>query len=470
MLLIFNETSMSEFITWKYTLSVWDAILPPFYLLFILLYAYTVKLRKINRYNEYKFYISGLSIKIAGGLFFAFIYLFHYDGGDTTEYFRSSLSLLNLAKVDFGKYFSIMLGHLTPENASLFGPKIGDCPYYSDYQSYAVVRFSSIFVFLAGKSYITTTILIAAFTFSGLWSLFRLLYYQFPKNKATSAFAVLFIPSTLFWGSGILKDSYTLMGTCLLFVSFYKMSVLHKNIFKNILIMLFAAYLLLSIKPYIFFALAASFILVLIYMNITLIKNKVLRITVVPVSIIIVLIIGINLLLKTGETIGGQYSSLENMLKKASINQYDLKQAYYGGNSFDIGSFEPTIAGVASKIPKAVIAGLFRPYIWESKNMVMFISGLENSIFLFLSLYVVFLSFFTWRKYGFKYMRQVLLSDVFIVFSLSFCFIFSFFIGISTANFGALVRYKIPLIPFFMASLFIIVQNFNIEKEEKKTS
>jgi len=98
----------------------------------------------------------------------------------------------------------------------------------------------------------------------------------------------------------------------------------------------------------------------------------------------------------------------------------------------------------------------------------MFISGLENSIFLFLSVYVVFLSFFTWRKHGFNYMQKILFSDSFIVFSIVFSFIFSFFIGLSTANFGALVRYKIPLIPFFMSTLFIIIQNFNIEKKNIK--
>jgi hypothetical protein len=361
-----------------------------------------------------------------------------------------------------------MFGHLTPENASLFGSKIGEAVYYSDFQSYATVRFSSIFVFLAGRSYITSTILIATFTFSGLWSLFRLLYNHFPNSKKSSAFAILFIPSTLFWGSGILKDSYTLMGTCLIFVSFYNILVLHKKPFKNILLLIFAAYILLSLKPYIFFAISGAFILVLVYRNLSIIKNKVIKTTIVPVTIILILMGGINLLLKMGETLGGQYSSLDNMLKKAAINQYDLKQSYYGRNSFDIGSFEPTISGVLSKTPPAVLAGLFRPYIWESRNPVMLISGLENSIFLFLSLYVIFLSFFTWRKHGFNYMQKIFFSDTFIVFSIAFSFIFSFFIGLSTANFGALVRYKIPLIPFFMSTLFIIIQNFNIEKENIK--
>jgi multisubunit Na+/H+ antiporter MnhE subunit len=83
-----------------------------------------------------------------------------------------------------------------------------------------------------------------------------------------------------------------------------------------------------------------------------------------------------------------------------------------------------------------------------------------------MTFYVLLLSILTWRKHGFIYMQKIVLSDSFIVFSLIFSFVFAFIIGITTANFGALVRYKIPLIPFFMASLFIIITNFNIEKDK----
>lgn len=449
-------------------LSIWDIILPPIYLFIIVSYAFIVKSQKVEKKPEYKYYTTGLLLKILGGLTFASIYLFYYGGGDTTLYFQSAESLLNLATTDFSKYFSIMLGHLTPENASLFGPEIGYNYYYRDFQSYSVVRFSSIFVFLAGRSYITSTILISAFTFIGPWSLFKLLYNKFSLNKKTIIFSVLLIPSCLFWGSGLLKDSYTLMATCLLLVSFYNIVILKRKVFKNILLMIFSSYILLSLKPYIFFAMIGAFIISLIHRNIAVIKNSILRTTVVPILILVIAIGGSMLMLKIGETIGGHYASLENMLEKAAINQQDLKQSYYGGNSFDIGTFEPTIPGIMSKMHLAILAGLYRPYLWDSRNPVMLISAMENSIFLFLTIYVILLSFLTWREHGWKYMQKILFSDSYIVFSISFSVIFAFFIGLTTANFGALVRYKIPLIPFFMTSLFFIVHNFNIERDKSK--
>ena len=51
-----------------------------------------------------------------------------------------------------------------------------------------------------------------------------------------------------------------------------------------------------------------------------------------------------------------------------------------------------------------------------------------------------------------------------------FCFIFAitfaFAVGISSYNFGTLVRYKIPFMPFYLSGLFIM-EGF-IEKKTKK--
>jgi hypothetical protein len=39
---------------------------------------------------------------------------------------------------------------------------------------------------------------------------------------------------------------------------------------------------------------------------------------------------------------------------------------------------------------------------------------------------------------------------------LVFSIVFAFAIGISTFNFGSLVRYKIPIYPFFLSMLFVL--------------
>ena len=52
------------------------------------------------------------------------------------------------------------------------------------------------------------------------------------------------------------------------------------------------------------------------------------------------------------------------------------------------------------------------------------------------------------------------------LFSIIFTLTFAFIVGLTTANFGALVRYKIPLLIFFVP--FLIFSILNIKKITKK--
>ena len=84
-----------------------------------------------------------------------------------------------------------------------------------------------------------------------------------------------------------------------------------------------------------------------------------------PAVIAAVWIFGSTIIVQLGDVIGGRYASFESMLETASIIQDDLRKEYYGGNRFDIGTFDPTIQGIIGKAPQTITAGLFRPFIWE---------------------------------------------------------------------------------------------------------
>ena len=143
--------------------------------------------------------------------------------------------------------------------------------------------------------------------------------------------------------------------------------------------------------------------------------------------------------------------AIGRMLETASVTQKDLKQDYYEGSSFDIGDFEPTVAGMATKVPAAMAVGLFRPYIWEARKLVIFISGLENLTYL---LTVVFLLF---RIFGnVKRFFRILNDHPILSFLLCYTLFFSIMVGLSTSNFGALVRFKIPFMSCYISLLLIL--------------
>jgi hypothetical protein len=52
-------------------------------------------------------------------------------------------------------------------------------------------------------------------------------------------------------------------------------------------------------------------------------------------------------------------------------------------------------------------------------------------------------------------------QDPTILFCLVFSLIFAFAVGVSTYNFGTLMRYKIPLMPFYCVGLVLILDYVN---------
>jgi hypothetical protein len=154
----------------------------------------------------------------------------------------------------------------------------------------------------------------------------------------------------------------------------------------------------------------------------------------------------------------GEYS-IENVLNKAVITNMDLKSEYYQGSSFDIGDFDPTVGGILSKMPIAINAALFRPYIWETYNMTMFMSGIENFFMLSFFVYLI-IKLRVYNLFRLMFRHRILFFTVY------FSIFFSFSVGLTTSNFGSLVRYKIPAIPFFLISLFIISSTYKELKHE----
>lgn len=447
-------------------LSIYDILLPPIYILVILIIANFIRRKKITKHKEYKYFIPGLLAKIVGGIFVVLIYSFYYYGGDTIAYFESSTALSNmLIEKSPLTYFSIVFGNLSTENYSLFDYTTGWPMYWRDPQSFSVVRFTSLLIFLGGRSFVVTTILVATITYSGIWQLFRLFQEDFQEIKKNMAISILFMPSVFFWGSGILKDSYTLCAVSWFIVCVVRIFIKKERIPFHVFALLFSIYVLISLKPYIFFAAFAGSSILLIHYSLKGTKNKVIRNLLVPVLIVLIMFGSVFGIQFFGSVIGGEYSSVDRMITKISVMQADLVQDYYGKNTFDIGKFEPTIPGILSKAPAAITAGVFRPFLWECRNPIMLISGIENTAIFFLFAYVIILSLIAFIRVGGQYMIKTTFDDPLVIFSIFFSISFAFFVGVSTANFGALVRYKIPLIPFLMCSFFIIIQKYNREKD-----
>jgi len=426
------------------------------------------KKKLIDTNPEYKYYTSGLFARIFVGIFFSIFYFYYYGGGDTNNYFIGGRAMYYLfhKSLDFFT-FAMTNGDRGMTVVCMFDYSKGSPPFYmmDDPQTFFVIRFITPLVFLSMVSYLTTTAFIAWFAFGGIWRLFLVFNSYFPKYQKELAFSILFFPSVLFWGSGIMKDTITMSAIGWYTYSVYMIFFKKEKIFKHIISLALAIFLIVSTKPFIIIALMPGSMIWLLFNNIKKIKNKVLRILLTPLLIAGFLSLGSLLMSSLSESMG-DYGSLDSVLEKAAVTQQDLLRVEaYGTHSYDIGVFEPTLAGVAPKIPAALMAGLFRPYLWDSGNFVMLISGLENAFLLFLVLYC-FLRVGIFKFFG------IIFSEPLLIFSFLFSLFFAFTVGLASANFGALVRYKIPLLPFFVATLYVTLKKvqeaYEIRKAEKE--
>jgi hypothetical protein len=277
----------------------------------------------------------------------------------------------------------------------------------------------------------------------------------FPKIYKQLAIPLLFIPSAAFWGSGILKDTFTFSAIGWFVYAFYCAFITKENVKKNILILLLSAWIIISIKPYIFIALLPGALIWFNFVRLKNIKSKFLRVLAMPFLLVVLGGGGVFIMSQLGSSLD-KYSSVDKALETAVVTQKDLKRIEYKGASFDIGDFDPSLAGIASKIPAAINAGLFRPFIWEARNPVMIISGIENLIFLGLTIRL----FFTLGLFGFF---KRIGENPLLIFSLVFALFFAFSVGLTTSNFGSLVRYKIPCEPFYLGMLYAL---FYLKKAE----
>lgn len=402
--------------------------------------------------NLKKHFRMGLAFKVFGGLSFALVYTYYYDyGGDTRVYFSSAQNLLNLAfrkpLIFFELFFNDSLGTLTEfDFKSLFRFELSSREFF-------VVKITSVLALFGLNSYFGTTLMFALLSFCGTWIFYLSFTRLYPNLVNELSFAFFYFPSIFFWSSGISKDSLVLG---LMGVSFYFFLLLSKKFnFFNLLISIICVYIIYRIKPYVIFSILPILIFYFFLNQGKKIQNPLIRKALVPfifISGITTGIIGLNLL---GE-LNPNYS-IENVIKSSQqmqdwhyVEGANTADNHGRGSSYTLGKYSPSIIGILGIAPKAINVSLFRPYFWEVKNVGMLAAAIESFFTLIFTVFVIL-------KVGLFRAIKTLIKEETAFICFAFAMIFLFFVGFSSYNFGALMRYKTPAIPFFFTSLIILM-------------
>jgi hypothetical protein len=180
------------------------------------------------------------------------------------------------------------------------------------------------------------------------------------------------------------------------------------------------------------------------------INNKALKVIITPILLAIIGIGGFFLVQNISEG-AGKYS-IENVQSMAE--GFQSWHTYLADNrdqsGYTLGNVEFTLSGVLQKAPEALFVTYYRPFPFiDTRNFATFFEAIQSFILLCLTLFVFF-------KVGpFKFLK-ISFSNAEVRAFLLFSIMLGIAVGLTSYNFGALSRYKIPCLPFFASSLAII--------------
>ncbi len=387
-----------------------------------------------------KYFVRGLQVKLIGALATGVIYFYYYESGDTVFYYKRASYLADLFLDDIGTYIEVMFS-----GAESMDPYVQvhlDAIVSRDQSSVIVPKIASIFYLFSLGSYFAIAVIFACISYLGVWAMFVAWHKIFPKGGTAIAVAALFVPSTFFWGSGIFKDTITYSCLCWVFAIAHDLVEKGRTTPLRWFILIVSIWLIGVIKSYILMVLMPSIFFLLFLRFQYRIKSAAFRWVLMPVVIAISLGLGSVTL----QVLANQFQkfSIENIETKATDMQRwhtVVEEKIDEGSHYSLGDVSFTPAGLASKFPQAVNVTLFRPYLWEAGNPVLFLAFLESNLFLYFTIILILLR-------PFKAFAHIW-SNPYIVFALIFALIFAFGVGFTSYNFGALVRYKIPCLPFY---------------------
>ena len=435
-------------------ITIIDYLLLPVYL-----YVFYIIVRKRSvKYTDAelrKIFLTAFFLRMFGSVAYSMMVQYYYGYGDSFTYYMGSNFLRDQLLQDANniKYFFAPAG----EVKKWFDSEIGDdsyAGYLNTESNLYVMKISAIVSFLAFNKFLIISVIFGFFSFAGQWRLFQV-FNDINKGQQQKilAWAVLYTPSIWFWGSGLMKESICLGGIGFIIHFLYKIFVKKKFVLRDVLVLVFLVYLVGNIKSYIIIILAISFATLVFFNFIASVKNFVFKSMLLLAFLFASIVVAYNLNFTDQLEILADESRAQI---QAFQHNYEVTQLVDETSraAVKVQEFDASPSGLLLHSPVAIFTTLFRPFIWESRKIIILFTSLESMLLLLTTLYLLF----KLRFFGFF---KAIFSNPYLLFCFVLSILFALIIGFTTYNFGTMVRYKIMLLPFYY---FMLVQLYTINK------
>lgn len=412
---------------------------------------------KITFFNDKEiskhWFIVVFGFKVILSIILTSIYTNYYTNRETADifkYFDDSKVMFDALKTNPIDYFKMLFG--IDNDSSYF-----NINYYNNMEhwyrfynsnlfsdSHTIIRFNALIRLFSFGYFQVHNVFINFIALIGLTAIYKAFKPYFLNFKKPLFYVIFLIPSVAFWGSGLLKEGILFFALGLFVLHFFKLC--NSFSLKSIVIIGGTIILILYTKLYILIALIPAMIGYLLYLK--LFKGKAL----LSYSISFISILLLSLFLNVTSS---KYDPFKQLINKQADFIHLISNPDIDAKSIVYIPIIKDNIDVLKSIPHALSNTILRPFLWEVTSPFILLNALEN-LLLMLLLIIAFL--FRTKKITHKNQFYFCLAFVFTLFAI---------VGITTPVLGAIVRYKIPGLPFLLIALLFII---DLEKLKLKYS
>jgi hypothetical protein len=149
-----------------------------------------------------KWLIAAFAAKIGGGFAYGYLYAHYFPVSDSWMYFKESLTEYQNLLSHPSVFFSTGINF---SNLTDFFSTADDAP-WSNMGENLLIKLLAVFNIFSGGNYYIDVIFFNALSFWGLCLIYFVVKKHIQKNRSLIFCIVFFLPSCLFWNSGIDKD------------------------------------------------------------------------------------------------------------------------------------------------------------------------------------------------------------------------------------------------------------------------
>ena len=344
---------------------------------------------------------------------------------DTWAFHNFSIQEYQLLRADPGEYFTNLFRNSNESNFGSFFQ--GANSYWNDVKSNIFIKFLSVINIFSFAHYYVNVIFYAFITLFGAMAFYRVMTDVFPEKKMPVLLAVFFIPSFIYWTSGIHKEGLIFTGISLVVYCIYFGLKQKKFGLKRILCLITGLFLILTLRNFLFVIIMPAILAWLLAARWP--KHG--------LAIFASVYIFFGLLFFNVRYINPRLDFPQAVVTK----QKEFMRLPKGGSTIPIKQLEPTAISFLKNTPQAFTLSAIRPYPSDIRHILSLAAAIEINLLL-----LMFIVFLFWKT-------NSITSKNLLYFCLFFSFSVLLAIGFSNNNLGAIVRYRSVIIPLLVVPM-----------------